>query len=264
MITIYDNGAHIPLLWTHLIPSTIEGKALHNVQNAMSAAAIAYAFGTSLENICQGLRIFNTSFYQAPGRLNIYDEYPFKVILDYAHNPAAIQNISDLATRMEVRGKRRLVIALPGDRRDEDIINSAKIVANGFDSFICKADDNRRGRGHDEVPEMIKKTLLECGVDESAIQVIPSEAEAVDKGLADCGRGDLLVILGDEIARCWKQIVHFKDDHEITPESEEPSQDYPEKLYEPVEQKFELEDGQSIVHDDRGVRLVVERDEESD
>lgn len=32
MITIYDKGAHIPLLWTHLIPATLEGKATFNVQ----------------------------------------------------------------------------------------------------------------------------------------------------------------------------------------------------------------------------------------
>jgi hypothetical protein len=38
MITLYDKGAHIPLLWTHLIPATVEGKAMHNVQNAMFAA----------------------------------------------------------------------------------------------------------------------------------------------------------------------------------------------------------------------------------
>ncbi|MBT8114670.1 MAG: hypothetical protein KJP04_04790, partial [Arenicella sp.] len=264
MITIYDKGAHIPLLWTHLIPATIEGKALHNVQNAMFAAAIAYSFDTSLEDIRQGLRIFDTSFYQAPGRLNIYDEHPFKVILDYAHNPAAIQTITDLATRLEVRGKRRVVVSIPGDRRDEDIIEAAKIVAKGFDSFICKADDNRRGRGDDEVPQLLKKTLLEAGIDEQAIKVIPSEEDAVNQGLEDCSRGDLLVILGDEITRCWKQIVHFNEDREKAPPSEPPSQDFPEKLYEPVEQKFELEEGQSIVHDDRGVRLVVERDEDSD
>ena len=45
---------------------------------------------------------------------------------------------------------------------------------------------------------------------------------------------------------------------------EKPSQDFPEKLYEPVETKFELAEGQSLVQDDRGVRLVVERDEDSD
>ena len=42
MITIYDHGAHIPLLWTHLIPATLQGRATHNVQNAMFAAAMAF------------------------------------------------------------------------------------------------------------------------------------------------------------------------------------------------------------------------------
>ena len=41
MITLYDKGSHIPLMWTHLIPATLEGRALHNVQNAMVAAAVA-------------------------------------------------------------------------------------------------------------------------------------------------------------------------------------------------------------------------------
>ena len=264
MITIYDKGAHIPLLWTHLIPATIEGKAIHNVQNAMFATAMAYSFETSLEDIRQGLRIFNTSFYQAPGRLNIYDEHPFKVILDYAHNPAAIKTITDLATRLEVSGKRRLVIAMPGDRRDEDIAEAAQITANAFDNYICKADDNRRNRGYDEVPQLLKQTLIAGGVDEADIQIIPSESDAVDKALADCQKGDLLIILGDNITRCWKQIVHFNSTIESDSVDESPSQDFPEKLFEPVEHKFELNQGESLVHDERGVRLVIERDEDSD
>ena len=54
MITLFDDGAHIPLLWTHLIPATLEGKALHNVQNAMAAAMVAYAQGIKVPNIRQG------------------------------------------------------------------------------------------------------------------------------------------------------------------------------------------------------------------
>lgn len=269
MITIYDKGAHIPLLWTHLIPATIEGKAMHNVQNAMFAAAIAYSFKTSLEDIRQGLRIFNTSFYQAPGRLNIYDEHPFKVILDYAHNPAAIRTITDLARRLEVRGKRRIVLAMPGDRRDEDITEAANIVANHFDHYICKADDNRRRRGFDEVPKMLSATLTQAGVSDDKIEIIPNEQEAVEAALAASQEGDLLIILGDEITRCWKQIVHFNEPEggkvPVTEtEAKAPSQDFPEKLYEPVEHKFELGEGQRLVHDERGVRIVTEYDEDSD
>ena len=49
MITLYEKGAHIPLLWTHLIPATLEGRATHNVQNAMFAAAMAFSLGIKLD-----------------------------------------------------------------------------------------------------------------------------------------------------------------------------------------------------------------------
>ena len=264
MITIYDNGAHIPLLWTHLIPATIEGKAMHNVQNAMFAAAMAYSFDTNLDDIRQGLRIFNTSFYQAPGRLNIFDEHSFKVILDYAHNPAAIKTLTEMVTRFDVSGVRRLVIAIPGDRRDEDAVDAAKIVAQHYDYFLLKSDDNPRGRAPDELPKLIKATLMDEGVDESRIQIIVSEEEAVQKALEDSESGDLLVVLGDEITRCWKQIIHFGDAPEAKPAQEKAIEKPTKKSAESIEHSFKLEEGQSLVHDDRGVRLVVERDEDSD
>ncbi|HVH84970.1 MAG TPA: cyanophycin synthetase, partial [Steroidobacteraceae bacterium] len=66
MITLYDRGGHIPLLWTHLIPATLEGRAVHNVQNAMFAAAVAFSLGMKLDAIRQGLRTFDSTFFQAP------------------------------------------------------------------------------------------------------------------------------------------------------------------------------------------------------
>ena len=110
MITLYDKGAHIPLLWTHLIPATLEGKAVHNVQNAMFAAALSFSMGVPLDDIRHGLRTFNTTFFQAPGRMNIFDDHPFKVILDYAHNPAAFKGMCHLVSRMETPGKNICVI----------------------------------------------------------------------------------------------------------------------------------------------------------
>ena len=108
MITIYDGESHSPLLWTHLIPATIEGRAMHNVQNAMFAAALAYNMDIGIEDIQHGLRTFDSTFFQAPGRMNIYDEHPFKVILDYAHNAAAVKAICDLVDRFDVEGRRGL------------------------------------------------------------------------------------------------------------------------------------------------------------
>ncbi len=263
MITIYDKGSHIPLLWTHLIPATMEGKAMHNVQNAMFASAIAFSFGKSLEDISHGLRTFNTSFFQAPGRTNVYDEHPFKVILDYAHNPAAVAMITDLAQRIDVAGKRRLVITSPGDRRDEDIIEVARVASNGFDHYICKADDDRRSRGQDEVPQMMRRELLSNGVVDSAIEIIPDEQEAVAAALVASEPGDLLIILGDNATRCWKQIIHFNGGSADNPEPQTKVAGT-DKIFSVEENKFELAQGQRLVQDERGVRIVSSIEEESD
>ena len=147
MITIYDHGAHIPLLWTHLIPATLEGRAVHNVQNAMFAAAMAFSMGEKLENIRHGLRTFDTSFFQAPGRMNVFDEHPFRVILDYGHNAHAVQMLTELAQRLEVKGRRIVVLAAPGDRRDQSTsLEIGHAAAGHFDTYICRRDDHRRGR----------------------------------------------------------------------------------------------------------------------
>lgn len=259
MITIYDNGTHMPVLWSHLIPATIEGKALHNVQNAMFATAMAYSFGVDLDNIRIALRTFDTSFFQAPGRTNIFDEHPFKVLLDYAHNPAAFRAIADLVDRLDVTEKRVAVIAVPGNRRDEDVFEAAEILAGHFDHYICKADDNRRQRGYDEIPQMLKQGLMKHGVEASAITVIADEVEAIDAALNMCEEGDLLVVFGDDSARCWKQIIYFRDEERSRPEA---------SVVKNEVEAFGLDDlvgeGETLIRDERGVRLAKNTSEDSD
>ena len=208
MITIYDNGAHIPLLWAHLIPATLEGRAAHNVQNAMFAAAMAYSQGQKLEDIRHGLRTFDTSFFQAPGRMNIFDEHPFQVILDYAHNPAAVTAMCNVVRNLEVAGRRLCVAAVPGDRRDEDIAEVGRILAGNFDRYICRRDDNPRGREPAEVPELLYDALVANGVDAERITVIPDEQKSVAAALEMSEADDLLLIFGDNVSRCWKQIIY--------------------------------------------------------
>ena len=211
MITLYDKGSHIPLLWTHLIPATLEGRALHNVQNAMIAAAMGYSMGIKLDAIRQGLRTFDTTFFQAPGRMNVYGEHPFKVIMDYAHNAHAVGMMADLAQRLDAQ-RRIVVMAGPGDRRDQDLIEIAGAVAGKFDHYICRRDDSLRGRDGDEVPRILAQALQAAGVTKEAITIIPDEQEAIEAGLRMGKPGDLLVIFADALTRSWKQIIRFQPD----------------------------------------------------
>src|SRR6202021_2405508 len=152
MMTLYDHGGHIPLLWTPLIPATLEGRATTNVQNAMFAAAMSFSLGIKLDAIRQGLRTFDSTFFQAPGRMNVFNEHPFKVLFDYGHNAPAVAVMPDLAQRLDVTGRRIVVLAGPGDRRDEDLVAIARAVAGRFDHYICRRADNPRDRSAHEVP----------------------------------------------------------------------------------------------------------------
>jgi cyanophycin synthetase len=263
MITLYDKGRHIPLMWTHLIPATLEGRAMHNVQNAMFAAAMAFSLDLKLDAIRQGLRTFDSTFFQAPGRMNVYDEHPFKVIFDYAHNAHAVGVMADLAQRLDVRGRRLVVVAGPGDRRDEDIRDIALAVAGRFDHYICRRDDGLRGRESAEVPNMIAAVLREKGVADRHITIIPDEQEAIDAALRMGQSGDLLLVFADALTRSWKQVTKFKAEGHLPRVAAAPP--LASAAAEPAGDAIETaaqDDGAlhaaGFVRDERGLRFVGE------
>jgi cyanophycin synthetase len=260
MITLYDRGSHIPLLWTHLIPATLEGRAVHNVQNAMFAAAMAFSFGIKLDAIRQGLRTFDTTFFQAPGRMNVFNEHPFKVLLDYGHNAHAVGTMAELAQRLDVTGRRIVVLAGPGDRRDEDLHAIAKAVAGRFDHYVCRRDDNLRKRGSDEVPKIMASALLAAGVALDAVSIIPDEQEAIESALKMAQPGDLVLIFADALTRSWKQITKFRPagapEVPVRAASAPPSM----PAAAPVEPSpFSSLEG--LLRDERGIRVAPEVDD---
>jgi cyanophycin synthetase len=266
MITLYDRSGHIPLLWTHLIPATLEGRATHNVQNAMFAAAMAFSLGIKLDAIRQGLRTFDATFFQAPGRMNIFSEHPFKVLFDYGHNAHAVAALADLAQRLDVTGRRIVVLAGPGDRRDEDLVAIANAVAGRFDHYICRRDDSLRERAPDEVPRIQAKALRAAGVAEQAISVIPDEQDAIAAALNMGQPGDLLLIFADALVRSWKQITKFRPAGAAPVSAPVPTASAEHstlasaqsRLSEGPAPTFSLE---GLIRDERGVRYAPEAED---
>ena len=168
--------------------------------------------------------------------------------------PAAVTAMCNLVDRFEPEGKRIVVLSAPGDRRDEDIREIAEISAGHFDHFICRCDDNRRGRGEDEVAIMIKNKLLEGGISADQIEVVPDEQEATTRALEIAGPGDLILILTDAIKRTWKQIIYFNsgDKVEDAPKRSSVSIELPET------EDFNFHDDLEIISDERGVRIARE------
>ena len=152
------------------------------------------------------------------------------------------------------------MLGAPGDRRDEDILAIADETSGHFDYFICRADDNRRGRGDDEIARMLHEKLIENGVAENAVEVIADETDAVAYALNMAREGDLIVIFGDDITRCWKQVINLEI--ETTDADQSGENKTAQSFVEEDPGAFSLEPGEELIRDERGVRIA--RHEESD
>ena len=103
-----------------------------------------YVQGIRYDDIRAGLLSFFPSPALTPGRLNLMRAGRGRVMVDYAHNPAAVAGLMELVTALDA--KRRIgVITAPGDRRDEDIRELGRFAA-ALDYVIVKEDIDLRGR----------------------------------------------------------------------------------------------------------------------
>jgi cyanophycin synthetase len=194
--------------------------------------------------------------------MNIYHDHPFKVILDYGHNPAAVKAMVDLVGRLDVKGKCIVVPAAPGDRRDEDMLEIGRLAAGRFDHHICRRDDRLRGRELDEVPRLLKQGLMDGGVEEALIELIPDEVAAVRHALEMARTDDLVLVFGDNISRSWSQITNFESGDapaSSLTRGEGPAA-VPLDLEDPLPPDLDLGDAE-IIRDERGVRLAWESDD---
>jgi cyanophycin synthetase len=218
MIVLRQGRKSMSLVWTHLIPATFEGRARMNVQNALAATAAAWAAGAHLHDIRQGLRTFTTSYFMAPGRLNMFELDGYRVVVDYAHNPPAMEALGSFVDRLteptaggaraSVTGRRIGVVATAGDRRDEDIREIGRVAARHFDAIIVREDANNRGRPRGETAALITEGIEDAGPERrtAAVRTILDELDATRAALDEAVEGDVVVVCVDHANHVWKEL----------------------------------------------------------
>ena len=216
-IHLLDKGNDHCLVNALEIPAALDGMAVHNIKNALFAAAIAYGIGVSTASISKGLLDFSSDHDQTPGRTNIYEAHPFTVIVDYAHNPAKAASLGQLVNAMHKTGRRIGVLCTPGNRMNEHFAEMTQVIANDYDHFICSRwGDDPRGRGPTEVQELLRDGLLQQGIDAGHIDIAEDEAGAVTRALDLARPGDILAICCKNHRRAWQQVVSFKPESTST------------------------------------------------
>jgi cyanophycin synthetase len=222
----------MPVLYTHLMPGTFGGRARMNVANSLAAAAGAWAAGAHLHDIRQGLRTFTTSFFQAPGRLNLLEVAGTRVVIDYCHNVDGMRQLADFVNRMMTEPQTRAgvlgasgasvahptrtgraigVIGIPGDRRDQDQRDYGALAATAFDEILIREDRNRRGREPGETAGNVAagiRAARDAGqARASKVEKVLDEAAAVHLALRRASPGDLVVVCADDAVGVYREAM---------------------------------------------------------
>lgn len=182
------------------VPSTRGGLVRHNVSNALAAMAAALALGVPDAAVRAGLSAFRGDASDNPGRANWFEretaEGTVRILVDFAHNAHGMQALAETVRGLPAE---RIVLLMgqAGDRLDQDIAGlvQAACAMQPDRVLVAELPGYERGRPAFEVPALIRRNALACGVPESRIALFPNPLEAVQDALADARGGDLLVLL---------------------------------------------------------------------
>jgi len=209
-ITILKKGWKVRIEKVINIPLTFGGRAAFMIQNVLAATLAAYLQGLSTEDIKFGLTTFVPSATQTPGRLNLIEVGDFKVLIDFAHNPAGMEALAKFVDKFPNKVKIGIV-AGTGDRRDEDIIKLGTIIGKMFTKVVVRQDDNLRGRSSaDEISDLLLKGILKANP-EIKYKVIADEVQSIEFALKHTKKNELLVILPDNIPRCIQIVNQYRE-----------------------------------------------------
>lgn len=188
----------VRLLSLKAIRSGYGGRAVHNLENSLAAAAAACVSGVSLPLIRRGLRTFGTQMEHNPGRLTLRRIGKITVVVDYGHNAPAFLKICEFARSLRPR---RLigVVGVPGDRGDEQIVAAGRVAGEGFDEVIIKEDRDLRGRAPGEVAQLLYAGVRQGGLKPACIHIVLEELNALREAVERARPGDIVVIFYEEL-----------------------------------------------------------------
>lgn len=162
-------------------------KGQFNGYNILAATAAALAMELPMETIQAGI----ASFGGVPGRLEeIKNNKGFKIIVDYAHTPAALENV--LQTLRGLGEQRILTVFGCGGNRDRTKRPlMGKIAAQLSDQVVVTSDNPR-----DEKPEAIMDEILTGIKRREEVSSVCDRKEAIALAFKLAKPGDCILIAG--------------------------------------------------------------------
>jgi cyanophycin synthetase len=191
-IVLLEGRRETRLVELERVPFTLSGKVHFQVMNALAATAAAWGAGLNPAMIVRALSTFSTDIDTVPGRFNVFEVNGVQIVLDYGHNKGAMQAIG---SAIHALGKRKTVmmIGLPGDRRDGDLIETFNVTRSFVDAYVINQQEDLRERKVMEVPMLLRDQLppeVPCALAES-------QRDGIRKAWQWVKPGDRLMVIAD-------------------------------------------------------------------
>jgi cyanophycin synthetase len=206
MLTVLDGKRETGVLLASEIPATLDGRIRVNIANALAAIGAAIARDIPLDEIRAALRSFTNDYTQTPGRFNLLEVEGRQVVVDYGHNLSGLEAVADFVRRTGAPQSVG-VIAIAGDRRNEDIAAFGELAGRTFDRIVIREHDDPRGRQRGEVAQRMYEAVIRTGLPPERVTVILDEIEAINTAIDLACPGDLVVALVYRIPRVWAALM---------------------------------------------------------
>jgi cyanophycin synthetase len=208
-ITIKKGDWKIRVIKVTHVPLTFGGSLEFMIENVLAATLATFLYGYKIEDIRVSLETFIPSAAQTPGRMNIFNFKEFKILIDFAHNPDGFNGIKGYLSTIEAT-EHIGVISGTGDRRDEDIIETAKISAEMFDKIIICQEKYLRGRTQQELIDLLLQGIRAVKPDMKVI-INNSGDDTLRYLVTTAQPGTFITILSNTIDDAITKVVEYRD-----------------------------------------------------
>ncbi|MCY3786374.1 MAG: UDP-N-acetylmuramoyl-L-alanyl-D-glutamate--2,6-diaminopimelate ligase [bacterium] len=180
----------------------------HNVANAVVAATVAQALGAEAADVRSGLE----APPRLPGRFEVVAEEPALVVVDFAHSPAALEQLLS-AGRDLASGRARLTVVFGcgGDRDTAKRGAMGAVASRCADRVIITSDNPRR-----EDPASIAGAIM-AGAGAGSAEIELDRRRAIAAALDGARAGDVIVVAGkghETTQTIGDRVIPF-DDREV-------------------------------------------------
>ncbi len=178
------------------MPLAAGGHSHFNVANLATAALGAAGLGIKPATIAAVFARFGADPADNAGRLMRYELGGLNLIVDFAHNPAALAGLVDFAQHLRGGGRLAILLGQAGNREDADLTRLATVAAAARPDLVVLKEmpSYLRGRDAGEIPAILRRALGDAGVGGSAIVEMEGEDAAVRHALAWARAGDVLML----------------------------------------------------------------------